>query len=519
MVVSTPIDAADASRDGAALVSGLHEPAPRELESPGGMRLHQKGALVLLALAGLIALLIGLVLTYRANTEQDFDRLERARRAGVQAAKLAQTQALLLGEVGSQLGGVADAPADVGAIDRLLGQLAGQVRALDDAGIAESVDLPALERSRRELAGRPDRIGLLALRAQLQSGVDGLARQSQSRETLAAAQVARVHERGRAVAVALAAVAVLGSALIGVVLVFFFARLSADIGRLRARSLAVVGGDRSAGRTIERDDELGELGDAIDVTVEALAAREHDLEIERRNVFHQEKMATVGAVAAGVLNEIGNPIAAIDGFARAMRDERDAGALHFDNALCDPEHILQQTARLQFITRQIAQLAAPQSSRSQLLSLNDVAKTALLLAHFDPRVGDMPIEARLDPQLPAIDGVTDQLVQVVLNLLVNAADATRSQQERKPAITVSTRGGNEQVTLSIADNGCGMDANTLARAFDPLFTTKPAGQGTGLGLPMCRQIVTQHRGTLEIESTPGAGATVTFVLPLPSLSR
>ena len=225
-------------------------------------------------------------------------------------------------------------------------------------------------------------------------------------------------------------------------------------------------------------------------------------------------MATIGALAAGVLNDIGNPIAAIDGFARAMREERDAGSLRFDNALSDPDHILQQTARLQFITRQIAQLAAPPSSQPQLLSLNDVVRTALLLAHFDPRVSGIRIDTELDSFLPACDGIGDRLVQLVLNLLVNAADASRGQPGRTPLIVVTTSHDARHVAMSISDNGCGMDTQTLARAFDSLFTTKPAGQGTGLGLPLCREVAVQHGGQLELESTLGRGTKATLTLPM-----
>ncbi len=484
-------------------------------ESPIGLRLRHKGLLALLAVISLIALLFSLVLAYRASMEQDFDRLERTRRAGVMAADLAQTQALALSELGTQLGGSQGDTIDVDAIERSLSRLAAQAHALEAAGFTSGIEDAALVRAREDLLQRRDRVALLALRAQLEAALESTGRHTQAREALSAVQVARVHERGRAVAVTLAAAAILGTALVGVVVVFFFTRLSSDIARLRARALAVVAGDRQADRTIERDDELGELGSAIDVMVAALAAREHDLGIERRNVFHQEKMATIGALAAGVLNDIGNPIAAIDGLARAMRDEREAGSLRYDNPLCDPENILRETTRLQIITRQIAELAAPPSSRTELLSLNDVVRSALLLAHFDPRVNGVRIDTEFDPQLPAVDGVGDRLLQLVLNLLVNAADAVRGAVAGSPLISIKTRRHGHGAELLLADNGCGMDPNTLARAFDPLFTTKPAGQGTGLGLPLCREIAQQHGGALSIESTPGFGTQVTLYLPGP----
>ena len=145
-------------------------------------------------------------------------------------------------------------------------------------------------------------------------------------------------DRGRALIVALATIAILGATLAGTVVVLFFARLTSDIDRLRVRALAVVVGDRKAARTIARDDELGDLGAALDGMVATLADGERALAVKHQDDFHREKMALIGSLAAGFLGEVGNPIAAIDGFARAMREERDAGVLHFRSGLRSEEH-------------------------------------------------------------------------------------------------------------------------------------------------------------------------------------
>lgn len=492
-------------------------PLPRDVEASSGLRLRYKGLMVLAALAALIALLFGLVLAYRASMEQDFERLERARQVGVLSAGLAQTQALALAEVASHLGSGLDVALDIGATDRLLARLVRQAQALRSVGATDVIDIDALNRARAMLAERSDRQALLALRAQLEAGVEAMGRQAHAREALASAQVARVYERGRAVAVALAVAAALGVALIGVVVVFFFTRLAADIGRLHTRALAVVGGDRRDARTIDRDDELGELGTAIDVTVAALAARERELETERRNAIDREKMATIGALSAGVLNDIGNPIAAIDGFARTMRDEREAGALHFDNALCDPEHILHQTARLQTITRQIAQLAAPPSSQSQLLSLNDVVANALLLVRYDPRVGDARIDTELDPQLPAVDGVGDRLVQLMLNLVVATVQSSMRQRGAQPLIRVKSERVGTQVQVTIADNREAMHLTTSLNGGLTAPEPTSAERAEEAGVRQSREIAAQHGGTLQFETAGGGGSVAVLRLPIGGL--
>lgn len=497
----------------AASASTAAAPTAPHGAAEAALSLRHKGFLGLLALVALMAWLVALVLAYRASMEQDFDRLDRTRQAGLHAAELAQAQAMALSEIGSQLGGVQAGDFDVEAVERVLQRLEMQLGHVEADGLGLAADRVALEQAHRDWLQQRDRVSLLALRARLEGGVANLREQTRAREAIAAAQVSRVHERGRAVAVLLSGSALLGTLLVGLVLVLFFARLSADLARLRSRALAVVAGDRQAVRSISRGDELGELGQAIDSMVAALASSEHGLEIERRHRFHAEKMASIGALAAGVLHEIGNPIAAIDGLAHAMRDERDAGTLRFDNALCDPELVLRETARLRDITRRIAGLAAPPSREEMLLNLNELVTNALLLARFDPRIQGVPIDAQLDPQLPAVLGVGDLLLQLMLNLLVNAADATRAQSERQPLILVKTSHKGELVTVTVADNGAGMRADTLARALDPSCDAPCGGQGAGLGLPMCVHIAQQHSGRLRIESTPGAGTTATLSLP------
>jgi two-component system, NtrC family, sensor kinase len=219
-------------------------------------------------------------------------------------------------------------------------------------------------------------------------------------------------------------------------------------------------------------------------------------------------------MAAGVLHDIGNPIAAIDGVARAMQEAATSGDAVIGEGLCDPGLILRETARLQSFTRMIAGLAATQSTEPQLLNVNELVQTGLLLLQFDPRLAGVRIQTELDPQLPAITGVSDSLLQLISNLLVNAADAVRSPPRERPLIDVKTGIDPAGIRLTIADNGCGMSEEVLQRAFEPMFTTKPAGRGTGLGLPLVRTIAEAHGGDVTIDSAPGRGARVTVRLAL-----
>ena len=306
----------------------------------------------------------------------------------------------------------------------------------------------------------------------------------------------------------------LGITSVGVLAMLFFSRLADDIGAVRARALAIVVGDRSRGRPLERNDELGDLAHAVDSLADALARRERDLEIERRHVMHQEKLATIGSMAAGVLREIGNPIAAIDGYARAIVDaQRTAEGAHAAS-WPEPRQMLHETARLVAITHGIAELAEAPASKWQLASLNEIVTQSIALLRYEPRLEGVTVASVLDPQLPAATVVADRLVLLLINLVINAADATASLAPRTGRIELATRCADAGVELCVSDNGCGMSEAVRQRAFEPLFTTKPAGYGTGLGLPLCRSIVQDHGGRIELESEPGKGTRINVWLPL-----
>ena len=306
----------------------------------------------------------------------------------------------------------------------------------------------------------------------------------------------------------------LGITSAGALAMLFFSRLADDIDAVRARALAIVVGDRSSGRPLGRNDELGDLAQAVNSLAEALGRRERDLEIERRHVMHQEKLATIGSMAAGVLREIGNPIAAIDGYARAIVDAQRGAEAAQAASWPEPQLMLRETARLVAITHGIAELAETPASKWQLASLNEIVTQSIALLRYEPRLEGVTVASALDPQLPAATVVADRLVLLLVNLVINAADATASLPPRTGRIELATRCAEAGVELCVSDNGCGMSDAVRRRAFEPLFTTKPAGHGTGLGLPLCRSIVQDHGGRIELDSAPGKGTRFTVWLPL-----
>ncbi|OGB23097.1 MAG: hypothetical protein A3I66_08785 [Burkholderiales bacterium RIFCSPLOWO2_02_FULL_57_36] len=305
----------------------------------------------------------------------------------------------------------------------------------------------------------------------------------------------------------------LGLALLGALTVLFFRRLKEDLHTLRIRAMDIVNGYRDAPLPISRHDEVGQLMIAINNMASTLDTREKELMMERQKYFHQEKMAAIGTLAAGVAHEIGNPIAAISGIAQDMAERRNANC---DIALCQPcrpDLIHIQTQRIASITREISEFASHQTVEPQLLDLNGLLRSASALMRYDKRSRRIALNFNLDSQLPAFYGVADQATQVIMNLLVNAMDALEEVFDRPPSITIATRAQNGQVRLSIEDNGCGMDSATLARVFEAFFTTKAVGHGTGLGLSLCYSIMQKNGGSISIDSTLGRGTCVQALFP------
>jgi two-component system NtrC family sensor kinase len=315
--------------------------------------------------------------------------------------------------------------------------------------------------------------------------------------------------------VTIATLAWLGITSIGALALLFFSRLAGDIATVRGRALAILVGDRGRGTPLDRKDELGELAQAVDDLAEALGRRERDLAVERRHVMHQEKLATIGSMAAGVIREIGNPIAAIDGYARALLEHNGTSPAPAPEAgASGVRSILQEAARLIAITREISGLAAAPASQWQLASVNEIVTHTLGVLRYEPRLEDVKVSTALDPQLPAVMAYADRLVQMLSNLVINAADATSGLPAHAGRIAITTRQADGGVELRVEDNGCGLSPDVVARAFEPLFTTKPAGRGTGLGLPLCRTVVASHGGRIRLEPLPGGGARATVWLPL-----
>ncbi|HWJ04386.1 MAG TPA: ATP-binding protein [Steroidobacteraceae bacterium] len=309
---------------------------------------------------------------------------------------------------------------------------------------------------------------------------------------------------------------IIGAAVSAVVILVFFTRLAHDIERLRARASAVVSGYAGAPLPNRRTDELGGLIDAINRMQVDLRRWEQQQEISRQQRFHQEKMAAVGSMAAVIGHEVSNPIAAIAGVAQYVIDET-RGDDHKNSRLAHDYsvQILKQTERISLIMRQLATLTRRHSPEPELLDINALVQTTASFVAFDKRFRGIQLQYELDHGLPAVTCVADHMTQVLMNLLINAADAMEQvPKDGKARIRVATRTVGQSIRLDVTDTGHGMTPAVMARAFEESFSTKNEGKGQGIGLFLCKTLIEQAGGRIELDSTPGAGTTVSVYLPL-----
>jgi PAS domain S-box-containing protein len=226
-------------------------------------------------------------------------------------------------------------------------------------------------------------------------------------------------------------------------------------------------------------------------------------------VLQQERLAALGMLAAGVAHEVNTPLTGISSYTQMLLEGSDEDG--------PPRQLLEkieaQTLRASKIANSLLNLARPERSGFERLSLNDTVKEVVRL--FEPQVRGrgVRLETLLEPDLPPIRGHKAKLQQVLLNLLLNARDAV----DAKGCITLQTRSAEDRIVLDVTDNGVGIAEEDLPRIFDPFFTTKGRGKGSGLGLSISYGIVREHAGEIQVESVPGEFTR--FRIKLPSIGR
>jgi PAS domain S-box-containing protein len=225
-----------------------------------------------------------------------------------------------------------------------------------------------------------------------------------------------------------------------------------------------------------------------------------DRRVEMR--LEEEKLRAVRALAASVAHEIRNPLGAIQNSVALLR--RDLPLKGDDQTLMDI--VFSETQRIGGIVSQFLTFARPNEPMLATGDLGQLLREVVVLAEQDERAQKgIAILVAIDPDLPPVAFDADKLRQVVWNLVSNALDA------QGDSVAIRARASTGGVEVRVADNGCGMPPEVLARVFEPFRTTK--ARGTGLGLAISKSILEAHGGSIRVESAPAHGTTVSFVLP------
>jgi two-component system NtrC family sensor kinase len=316
-----------------------------------------------------------------------------------------------------------------------------------------------------------------------------------------------------------------GVALVQLVAIRVARRISEPIHEMAEAAQHVAAGDFSHLVPVSSTDELGVLARRFNTMTTELeratrmmrdSAGELERKVEQRtaelraiqaHLVQAEKMAAVGKLSAGVAHEINNPLTGILTNASLMLEDLAPDHPWRD----DLQTIVNETLRCRKIVKGLLDFSRQTKPHRTRLQVNEIVEDVLALVRHQAAFDRASVSFDLDAELPTIFADADQLRQVVLNLVLNAAEA---MAERGGALRLSSRGNVARTGIEFrcADTGPGLTDEVRARMFEPFFTTKKTG--TGLGLSIVYGIVERHQGEIVVEPTPGGGTTFVITLPI-----
>jgi len=295
-------------------------------------------------------------------------------------------------------------------------------------------------------------------------------------------------------------------AICGALLVVLTYTVQRPMVELQQKIAQLGRGDLSASVSFaHRNDEIGDLGRNFNQMVIQLRESREEIErLHRTQMSRAEHFATLGEMATGLAHEIRNPLAGIAGVIEIIG--RDLPSTSPAREVV--KDVRQEIARINHIVTDLLQTARPHPPKVGKSDLNVTIEHAVMLARQQALARGVEISLQKEPSLPEVEHDSDQIHQVILNLLLNALQAI----ERKGQVEVKLSQKNLSAVVEVTDNGRGIPPENLPNIFRPFYTTK--GDGTGLGLSLARRIIEDHQGRIDVASTVGKGTTFAVVLPL-----
>jgi PAS domain S-box-containing protein len=285
------------------------------------------------------------------------------------------------------------------------------------------------------------------------------------------------------------------------------------ISPIRDESGAISGFSTIARDITERklaEEEVLRTNQRLEGTLAELQMKTQELASMTQQLWQASKLATMGELAASVAHELNNPLATLALHAESLLDQLPAG----DPKRRSVEVIDQEVERMASLVSNLLLFSRRSHQQISTVNLGEELHNSLDFINYHLRSHKINAATDFPNDLPNVQADRQQLRQVFLNLLTNASDAmpdggTLTLRARRGIL----ENGASAVVIEFSDTGIGIEPKDLPKLWEPFFTTKPEGKGTGLGLAICRRTVEEHRGTIEIESTPGKGTTVRIILP------
>jgi two-component system NtrC family sensor kinase len=323
---------------------------------------------------------------------------------------------------------------------------------------------------------------------------------------------------------------------LGVVLVLLLSYIIAGnitrpLKHIASVTRKVANGDLSQEVDITSRDEMEDVAHSFNQMVRKLKSAREELElwgkkleqkVEQRTVelkeaqdqiLRSERLAALGRLSAGVAHEMNNPLSGILLFTQSLlKKTKDDPSVHEDL-----EVIEQEIIRCSRIVRSLLDFARETKPKKVATQINSVIENTLTLVENQAAFHNIRILKELDPDLPLISLDANQIQQVLMNIILNAADAMSGGGTL--AIKSQLSSQDDSVEVTIADSGCGIPKEVIDRIYDPFFTTKEQKKGTGLGLAVSYGIIKKHQGFILVESEVGKGTTFTITLPLNPLGN
>ncbi|MBI5562789.1 MAG: response regulator [Deltaproteobacteria bacterium] len=232
----------------------------------------------------------------------------------------------------------------------------------------------------------------------------------------------------------------------------------------------------------------------------------------RDQLFHAEKLSSVGKLVAGIAHELNNPLMGIMGFSQLLMDmQGDRPVAEAKDRL---RRIYNESVRTAKIVQNLLAFARSKQSEREWHDVNDIIRQTVDLREYSMRTNNIAISLDLESGIPRTMVDIYQMQQVFINIMNNAEDAIVAAKGRGRIDIKTRRGKRRNIEISFADDGPGVPKAVIRKVFDPFFTTKEVGKGTGLGLSISHGIITEHGGAIGIDSPEAGGAVVSIELPI-----